>query len=216
MINYSFSKNKHYYTMPKANSKSSKQKTNKCSRCHRRHLPQTGVKCTRQPALEELEAQPDDDDFDTSLGEGTSTGINIIYQKTSSESQEAGPSNSIEGEIRNMTSVMLQILNRMDAQEGLITDLASKVENMPQPCNIGVDLVQNALPLAACMPSNPACSPTLQQYRADASLVPIAAQHINSSVEVDLGRSLGTQLPSSARSQKTCPLFRYHGHMTMC
>jgi hypothetical protein len=109
-----FSKNKHYYTMPKANSKSSKQKTNKCSRCHRRHLPPTGAKCTREPALEELEAQLDDDDFNTSLGEGIFTGINII-SKPSSESLEAGRSSSIEGEIRNMTSIMVQILNRMEA-----------------------------------------------------------------------------------------------------
>jgi hypothetical protein len=103
-----FSKSTHYNTMPKVNSKSSKQKINKCSCCHSRHLPPTGAKCTREPAQEELEAQLDDDDFDTSLGEGTSTGINII-SKPSSESLEAGPSNSIEGEIRNMTSVMIQI-----------------------------------------------------------------------------------------------------------
>jgi hypothetical protein len=196
-----FSKSTDYNTMPKANSKSSKQKTNKCSRCHSRHLPPTGAKCTREPALEELEAQLDDDDFDTSMGEGTSTGINII-SKPSSESLEAGPSNSNEGEIRNMTAVMIQILNQMEAQEAHIADLASKVDNRPQPCNIDVGLVHNALPLAASMPSNPAYSPTLQQSRANASLVATAAQHMNSSVEVDLGRSLGTQLPSSARSQK--------------
>jgi hypothetical protein len=178
----SFSKNKYYNTMPKAQSKSSKQKTNKCSRCHRRHLPPTGTKCTCKLALEEFEVQPDDDDFETSLGEGTSTGINIIYQKPSSESPEAGPSNSIEGEIRNMTSVILQILKRMDDQEACITDLASKVENRPQPCNIAVGLVYNAPPLAASMPSNPAYSPTLQQFRADAPSVATAAQHMNSSV----------------------------------
>jgi hypothetical protein len=54
--------------MPKANSKSSKQKTNKCSRCHSRHLLPTGAKCTQEPALEELEAQLDDDDFQHLLG----------------------------------------------------------------------------------------------------------------------------------------------------
>jgi hypothetical protein len=107
-----FSKSKHYNTMPKAQSKSSKQKTNKCSRCHSRHLPPTGAKCTREPALEELEAQLDDDDLETSLGEGTCTGINII-SKLSLESLEAGPNNSIEEEICNMTSVMIQILNRI-------------------------------------------------------------------------------------------------------
>jgi hypothetical protein len=123
----SFSKTKHYNNMPKAQQKSSKPKANKCSRCHRRHLPPTGSKCTREPAPEEPEVQLDSDDLETSLGEGTSKGINIM-SNPSSESPEAGPSNSIEGEIRNMTSVMIQILNRMDAQEARISDLASKVD----------------------------------------------------------------------------------------
>jgi hypothetical protein len=155
----------------------------------------------REPALEELEAQLDDDDFDTSLGEGTSTGINII-SKPSSESLEAGPSNSIEGEIPNMTSVMIQILNRMEAQEARI---AGKVEGrQSQPFNIVADSVHDASPLAASKPSNPAYSvhPTLQQFRADASLVATAAQQMNGLEEADLGRSLGIQLPSTARSQK--------------
>jgi hypothetical protein len=68
----SFSKNKHYNTMPKTQSKSSNPKANKCSHCNRRHLPPTGSKCTREPALEEPDAQLDNDDLETSLGEGTS------------------------------------------------------------------------------------------------------------------------------------------------
>jgi hypothetical protein len=157
------------------------------------------------------------------LGEGTSTGINII-SKPSSESLEAGPSNSIEGEICNMTSVMIQILNRMEAQEARISDLASKVDGrQTQPSNIAADSVHDAPPLAASKPSNPAYSvhPTLQQFQADASLVATATQQMNNLEEADLGRSLGTQLPSTAWSQKrglakTHPLFMYHGRMTMC
>jgi hypothetical protein len=161
------SKSKHYNSMTKAQSKSSKQRTNKCSRCHRRNLPPTRAKCTWELVLEGLEVQPVDDDFDTSLGEGTFTGINIISQKPSLESLEAGPSNSTEGEICNMTSVMIQILNCMDAQEARITDFASKVESrQSQPSNIGIDSVHDALPLAASRPSKPAYSvhPTLQQF----------------------------------------------------
>jgi hypothetical protein len=162
----SFSKTKHYNTMPKAQSKSSKPKTNKCSRCHRRHFPPTGSKCTREPALEETEAQLDSDDLETSLGEGTSKGINIM-SKPSSESLDTGPSNSIEGEIRNMTSVMIQILNIMDAQEARISDLASNVDGtQSQSSNIAVNSVHpvhDAPPLAASKPSNQAYSvhPTL-------------------------------------------------------
>jgi hypothetical protein len=202
----SFSKTKHYINMPKAQQKS-KPKANKCSRCHRRHLPPTGSKCTREPALEEPDAQPDSDDLETSLGEGTSKGINIM-SNPSSESPEAGPSNFIEGEVRNMTSVMIQILNRMDAQEARISDLASKVDGIQsQSANIVVDSVHqvhDAPPLAASKPSNPAYSvhPTLQQFRADASLVATATQQLNNLEEADLGRSLGSQLPSTARSQK--------------
>jgi hypothetical protein len=83
--------------------------------------------------------------------------------------------------------------------------LASKVEGrQSQPSNITVHSVYDDPPLAASKPSNPAYSahPTLQQFRADASLVPTAVQQMNSLEEADLGRSLVTQLPSTARSQK--------------
>jgi hypothetical protein len=130
--------------------------------------------------------------------------LNII-SKPSSESPEEGSSNSIEGEIRNMTSVMIQILNRMDAQEARISDLASKVDGtQSQSTNIVADSVHDAPPLAASKPSNPAYSvhPTLQQFQADASLVATTTQQLNNLEEADLGRSLGTQLPSTTRSQK--------------
>jgi hypothetical protein len=93
----------------------------------------------------------------------------------------------------------------MKAQEARIADLASKVEGrQSQPFNIAADSVYDAPPLAASKPSNPAYSvhPTLQQFRADASLVATATQQMNSLEEADLGRSLGIQLHSTARSQK--------------
>jgi hypothetical protein len=116
------------------------------------------------------------------LGEGTSTGINII-SKPSSESLEAGLSSSIDGEIHNMTSIMVQILNRLEAQEARISDLASKVKGrQSQPSNIVVDSVHDAPPLVASKPSYPAYSvhPSLQQFQADASLVATTAQQLNS------------------------------------
>jgi hypothetical protein len=90
---------------------------------------------------------------------------------------------------------MIQILNRMEAQEDCISDLASKVEGrQSQPSNIATDSVHDAPPLAASKPSNPAYSvhPTLQQFRADASVVATATQQMNNLEEADLGRSLGT------------------------
>jgi hypothetical protein len=86
-----------------------------------------------------------------------------------------------------MTSVM--ILNCMDAHEACINDLASKVESRQfQPLNTVGDSVHSTPPLAASRPSNPAYSvhPTLQQFRADASLVTTAAQQMNSLEEAGL------------------------------
>jgi hypothetical protein len=96
-------------------------KPNKCSRCGDRHPPPTGAKCTRELMVEGCQPEA----LHTVMGEsseGTGQG-NMNFTIPNPE-----PS-SLEGEVCNMTGVMVQLLSRIEAQDQRISDIQNYIKN---------------------------------------------------------------------------------------
>jgi hypothetical protein len=94
--------------------KNKNQKPNKCNKCNGRHLPPTGAKCTRMP----------ENGVDKSLQE-SERGEEMQHKEGNMNSfqlspGDAGASHNLVGEVRNMTSIMSQLISRLDSQDACI------------------------------------------------------------------------------------------------
>jgi hypothetical protein len=122
-------------------------------------------------------------------------------------SDNAGPTDTSQligkADIQNLTGVMFQILNRLDAQDNKIANIASLVENKISSPNMsvmghqfaGTRPAQNFTAQEAC-----ALQPNLQQFRNDSDLVTQAHRHISQLEDDNLGKNSG--FSNTVRSQK--------------
>jgi hypothetical protein len=169
----------HFKKMVKGKAKT--PKTNKCWMCGGRHIPPLAV--------------------GSSVNE---PGPSSIVQACCDNSKITDPNANIgKAHIQNLTGVMLQILNRLDAQDNKIVNIASLVENKISSSNmpaIGQQLIDTRP--APILAAQEACSlhPNLQQFRNDSTLVSQAHRHINQLEEDNLGKN--NSLLVEHRSQK--------------
>jgi hypothetical protein len=160
------------------------QKPNQCSKCKGRHLPPTGAKCTRMP-----ESVVDRSFQDSEGGEAAQPKEGNMNSFQFSPG-DAGSSHSLVGEVRNMTSIMAQLITRLDSQDARIEAIQKTLGSHHGQASLLISSSQDASPpVISSTCSAPSLMPTLQQFRQDPTLVQQANRQIDRLDDDTMGMS---------------------------